>query len=95
MDPVLETQDGYHLGTLIYRPGFMIGKMRAMEIESEYQPRTQVTNTYLSTRFDFKPMTTNDGDVLDPVNYRYATVVTNDADATATGSNVPHDTTQV
>ena len=63
------------MGALIYRPGFKIGMMRDLQIESEYQPRTQVTNVYFSTRFDFKPMTTNDRDTLS-ARYNYATSCT-------------------
>jgi len=46
------------LGTLVYKPGFVIGERRGMEIESEYEPRQQVTAMYMSTRFDFKALTT-------------------------------------
>jgi len=49
---------GNHLGSLIYKPGFMIGERRAIEVESEYEPRQQVTAIYMSTRFDFKAKTT-------------------------------------
>jgi len=47
-----------HIGLLLYKPGFMIAERRAMEIESEYNPRQQVTAVYMSTRFDMKPLTT-------------------------------------
>lgn len=46
------------LASLVYKPGFVIGERRGMEIESEYEPRQQVTAMYMSTRFDFKAMTT-------------------------------------
>lgn len=45
-------------GALVYKPGFVIGERRGMEIESEYEPRQQVTAMYMSTRFDFKALTT-------------------------------------
>ena len=42
---------GRQIGVLVYKPGFMIAERRGMEIESEYEPRQQVTAMYLSTRF--------------------------------------------
>lgn len=47
-----------NLGVLVYKPGFIIGERRAMELESEYLPRQQVTAMYMSTRIDFKALTT-------------------------------------
>lgn len=60
------------VGSLIYKPGFMIAERRGVEIESEYEPRQQVTAMYLSTRFDFKALTTNSGAALDATRYPYA-----------------------
>lgn len=63
---------GNTLGTLLYKPGFMIAERRGIEIESEYEPRQQVTAMYMSTRFDFKALTTNSGAALDATKYAYA-----------------------
>lgn len=67
---------GNHLGTLLYKPGFMIAERRGIEIESEYEPRQQVTAMYMSTRFDFKALTTNSGAALDAAKYAYAVNIT-------------------
>ena len=66
---------GNHLGVLIYKPGFMIAERRAIEIESEYEPRQQVTAMYMSPRFDFKALTTNSSAALDSSKYSYACVI--------------------
>ena len=66
---------GNHIGLLMYKPGFLIAERRAMEIESEYEPRQQVTAMYMSTRFDFKALTTNSSAALDATKYPYAVVV--------------------
>lgn len=66
---------GNHIGLLMYKPGFLIAERRAMEIESEYEPRQQVTAMYMSTRFDFKALTTNSNAALDATKYPYAVVV--------------------
>ena len=66
---------GNHLGTLLYKPGFMIAERRGIEIESEYEPRQQVTAMYMSTRFDFKALTTNSSAALDSSKYAYASTV--------------------
>lgn len=63
---------GNTLGSLIYKPGFMIAERRGIEIESEYEPRQQVTAMYMSTRFDFKALTTNASAALDAAKYTYA-----------------------
>jgi len=63
---------GNTLGCLLYKPGFMIAERRGIEIESEYEPRQQVTAMYMSTRFDFKALTTNSGAALDSTKYAYA-----------------------
>jgi len=68
------TQDN-QLGTLVYRPGFVIGERRAMEVESEYEPRQQVTALYMSTRFDFKALSSNSNAALDATNFAYAAAV--------------------
>lgn len=64
-----------NLGVLVYKPGFIIGERRAMEIESEYLPQQQVTAMYLSTRFDFKALTTV-ADAALSTRYSYASLVT-------------------
>ena len=46
------------IGALVYKPGWMLAERRGMEIESEYEPRQQVTAMYMSTRFDFKALST-------------------------------------
>jgi HK97 family phage major capsid protein len=63
------------LGVLLYKPGFMIAERRGIEIESEYEPRQQVTAMYLSTRIDFKALTTNSSNALDATKYSYAVSV--------------------
>ena len=60
------------IGALVYKPGFMIAERRGMEIESEYEPRQQVTAMYLSTRFDFKALTTVADAALNSTTYSYA-----------------------
>lgn len=67
---------GNHLGVLLYKPGFMVAERRGIEIESEYDPRRQVTAMYLSTRFDFKALTTNSNAALDANKYAFATTIT-------------------
>lgn len=66
---------GNHLGVLLYKPGFMIAERRGIEIESEYEPRQQVTAMYMSTRFDFKALTTNSSAALDANKYAYASTI--------------------
>ena len=63
------------IGVLLYKPGFMIAERRGIEIESEYEPRQQVTAMYMSTRFDFKALTTNSSNALDATKYPYAVTV--------------------
>lgn len=64
-----------NLGVMVYKPGFVIGERRAMEIESEYLPQQQVTAMYLSTRMDFKALTTVSGAALSS-RYSYASLIT-------------------
>lgn len=64
-----------NLGVMVYKPGFIIGERRSMEIESEYLPQQQVTAMYLSTRFDFKALTTVSAAALS-ARYSYAGLVT-------------------
>ena len=66
---------GNDIGALIYKPGFMIAERRGIEIESEYEPRQQVTAMYMSTRIDFKALTTNSNNALDATKYSYAVTV--------------------
>jgi len=63
------------IGVLMYKPGFMIAERRGIEIESEYEPRQQVTAMYMSTRIDFKALTTNASAALDATNYSYAVTI--------------------
>lgn len=67
--------EGNHLGVLLYKPGFLIAERRGIEIESEYEPRQQVTAMYMSTRFDFKALTTNSNAALDGTKYAYASTI--------------------
>lgn len=62
------------LGTLIYKPGFIIGESRSMELETEYKPDLQYTAMYISTRLDFKAMTTVAAAALS-TRYSYAATV--------------------
>ena len=71
---VVGTQNN-DLGVLLYKPGFMIAERRGIEIESEYEPRQQVTAMYMSTRIDFKALTTNSSSALDATKYSYAVTV--------------------
>jgi HK97 family phage prohead protease/HK97 family phage major capsid protein len=64
-----------NLGVVVYKPGFIIGERRSMEIESEYLPQQQVTAMYLSTRFDFKALTTVSQAALS-TRYSFAGLVT-------------------
>ena len=73
MDNVGST--GNEIGVLIYKPGFLIAERRGMEIESEYEPRQQVTAMYMSTRFDFKALSSNSSAALDATNFAYASLV--------------------
>ena len=66
---------GNDIGCLVYKPGFMIAERRGIEIESEYEPRQQVTAMYMSTRIDFKALTTNASNALDATKYSYAVTV--------------------
>jgi HK97 family phage prohead protease/HK97 family phage major capsid protein len=63
---------GNQIGVLLYKPGFLIAERRGIEIESEYEPRQQVTAMYMSTRFDFKALTTNANAALSAAKYAYA-----------------------
>ena len=64
-----------NLGVMVYKPGFVIGERRAMEIESEYLPQQQVTAMYLSTRMDFKALTTVSAAALSS-RYSFASLIT-------------------
>jgi HK97 family phage prohead protease/HK97 family phage major capsid protein len=65
------------IGSLVYKPGFMLAERRGIEIESEYEPRQQVTAMYLSTRFDFKALSTTGSGANVSTTYGYgATVMT-------------------
>jgi hypothetical protein len=75
LDNVASGENNNHIGLLVYKPGFMIAERRAMEVESEYEPRQQVTALYMSTRFDFKALTTVADAALNSSNYAYACVV--------------------
>ena len=75
LDNAVTGESNNHIGALVYKPGYMIAERRAMEVESEYEPRQQVTALYMSTRFDFKALTTNSSAALDATKYPYAVVV--------------------
>ena len=64
-----------HIGLLVYKPGFLVAERRAMEIESEYDPRRQVTAIYMSTRLDMKALTTNSSAALDATKYSMASLI--------------------
>lgn len=68
-----------HIGALIYKPGFLVAERRAMEIESEYDPRRQLTAIYMSTRLDMKALTTNTSAALDATRYPMAAVIRSEA----------------
>lgn len=69
---------GNQVGLMVYLPGFLVGRRRAFEIESYYDPRRQLTAVYLSTRFDMKALTTNASAALDTTKYSTAVVVTSE-----------------
>ena len=46
------------MACMVYLPGFVIGKRREMMIESEREPSTGTISLYMSTRLDFKALTT-------------------------------------
>ena len=64
-----------NVGALVYKPGFMIAERRGIEIESEYEPRQQVTAMYLSTRFDFKALSTVGSGANVSSTYSYASTI--------------------
>lgn len=47
------------IGALVYKPGFLIAERRQMLVESQYEPRQQVTAIYLSSRWDMHALTTD------------------------------------
>jgi len=63
------------IGALVYKPGFMIAERRGIEIESEYEPRQQVTAMYMSTRFDFKALSTVGSGANVSTTYSYAATI--------------------
>lgn len=71
LDTVSSTANNRVLGTMVYKPGFLIGERRAMEVESEYLPERQVTAMYMSTRFDMQALTTESSAALSST-YSYA-----------------------
>lgn len=71
MDSVSGTANNRVLATLVYKPGFLIGERRAMEVESEYLPEQQVTAMYMSTRYDMQALTTESSAALSST-YSYA-----------------------
>ena len=62
------------LALLWYKPGFVIGERRSMEVESEYLPKQQVTAMYMSTRLDMKALTTVTASALSTT-YAFASVI--------------------
>jgi len=75
LDNAVTGESNNHIGALVYKPGYMIAERRAMEVESEYEPRQQVTALYMSTRFDFKALTTVADAALNTSNYAYGCLV--------------------
>jgi HK97 family phage prohead protease len=71
MDSVSATANNRVLGTMVYKPGFLIGERRSMEVESDYLPDRQVTALYMSTRYDMKALTTESAAALSS-SYSYA-----------------------
>lgn len=71
LDSASGTASNRVLATMLYKPGFLIGERRAMEVESEYLPERQVTAMYMSTRFDMKALTTESSAALSST-YAYA-----------------------
>lgn len=63
------------IGALVYKPGWMIAERRGIEIESEYEPRQQVTAMYMSTRLDFKALSTVGSGANVSTTYSYASTV--------------------
>ncbi len=65
------------IGALVYKPGFLIAERRGMLVETEYEPRQQVTAIYMSTRIDMQPLTTNSsaGKAKIDNQYSYAVVL--------------------
>lgn len=66
---------GNIVGLLVYLPNFLVGTRRAMDMESQYDPRRQLTAVYISTRFDMKALTTNANAALDATKYSTAVAV--------------------
>ena len=46
------------VGVLVYKPGFLVAERRGVTVESEYEPRQQITAVYMSTRLDMQALTT-------------------------------------
>lgn len=67
---------GNHIGALVYLPGFIVGRRRAIEVETWYDPRRQLNTVYLSTRFDLKALTTVANAALNTTGYSMASVIT-------------------
>jgi HK97 family phage prohead protease/HK97 family phage major capsid protein len=63
------------IGALVYKPGWMIAERRGIEIESEYEPRQQVTAMYMSTRLDFKALSTVGSGANVSTTYSYASTI--------------------
>lgn len=64
-----------HIGVLVWLPGFIVGRRRAVEVETQYDPRRQLNIVYLSTRFDFKAMTTVANAALNTTGYSFASLI--------------------
>jgi len=80
LDSASGTASNRVLATMLYKPGFLIGERRAMEVESEYLPERQVTAMYMSTRFDMKALTTESSAALSS-SYAYAANILSGASA--------------
>ena len=63
------------IGALVYKPGWMIAERRGIEIESEYEPRQQVTAMYMSSRLDFKALSTVGSGANVSTTYSFASTI--------------------
>jgi len=79
IDSVSGTANNRVLATMVYKPGFLIGERRSMEVESDYLPDRQVTALYMSTRYDMKALTTEASAALSS-SYAYAVNVLSGAE---------------
>lgn len=69
-----DTTSNNAVGALIYKPGFLIAERRGIMVETEYEPRQQVTAVYMSTRLDMQALTTVASAALSNT-YAFASVI--------------------